>query len=510
MASSFLSDVLTTSKLTPQSIEISQQTINNATSKIISNDFIKKTFSSRTNQSQKFSIKQLIDKSLLKLNSADVELNLRKAKLREAKRLKKQLEAKLSTIAESIEGLNPFEDMEQNPKLNLQNSRVRQEFFNVEKKKSEENTKVVHNYFLEQQKRAKKIKKHIQELEKMIDEDKKAKQVQEEEIKRKKEEQYQSELERMQQKKLQRQRELEEIQKRKQEFEEIKKQKPLFVKIEEKFKSDIEMPELEKRKAELAKKRMLYQPIRQDQLSEHAKWYESLKQEQAQKTEKEITAKKLDFKVRSNSNLSTTWSVKIIEQEKQQKEAQNLANLERLKMIEKKTRYAEIVKEMFSPTIDKFKQQELQERIDKIKNPIPKRAAKTLENTVEENRPEPEKKKKPFKKAKKVSTPPAEPEKEVKVVDYLGERRKQREEYEKEHPQEDLDLNFNWENELQDAPVQEKIKKIKQKELLIEKKIKADLSNPTSVKALQQSASVDNFLIGSIKAKLQVLDTMAE
>jgi len=36
-------------------------------------------------------------------------------------------------------------------------------------------------------------------------------------------------------------------------------------------------------------------------------------------------------------------------------------------MIEKKTHYAELVKEMFSPTIDKFKQQELVERIEKSK-----------------------------------------------------------------------------------------------------------------------------------------------
>jgi len=44
-------------------------------------------------------------------------------------------------------------------------------------------------------------------------------------------------------------------------FEEVKKKKPLHVRLEEKFKSDFEMPELEKRKAELAKKRMLHQPI---------------------------------------------------------------------------------------------------------------------------------------------------------------------------------------------------------------------------------------------------------
>jgi len=51
------------------------------------------------------------------------------------------------------------------------------------------------------------------------------------------------------------------------------------VKLEEKFRNDVEMPELEKRKAELAKKRMLHQPIRTEQFAEHARWYETLKQE---------------------------------------------------------------------------------------------------------------------------------------------------------------------------------------------------------------------------------------
>jgi len=93
-------------------------------------------------------------------------------------------------------------------------------------------------------------------------------------------------------------------------------------------------------------------------------------------------------------------------------------------------------------------------------------------------------------------------------VDYLGERRKVREQYEKENP---IDLEIDWEAEINSqSTIQEKVKRIKQKEIMIEKKAKmAEMMNPTNVKGLQQSASVDNFLISSIKAKLQVLDNLA-
>jgi len=41
-----------------------------------------------------------------------------------------------------------------------------------------------------------------------------------------------------------------------------------------------------------------------------------------------------------------------------------------LKLIEKRARYGELVKEMFAPSIDRFKQKELELRKEKLKHPV--------------------------------------------------------------------------------------------------------------------------------------------
>ena len=92
--------------------------------------------------------------------------------MREAKRFKKDLEAKLGHIKESIDTLNSIEEMPLRTKPNLLDREVRHEYYEEEKTKAQEMEKKSKDYYLEQKKRKDKIKKHIQELEKVIQEEK--------------------------------------------------------------------------------------------------------------------------------------------------------------------------------------------------------------------------------------------------------------------------------------------------------------------------------------------------
>ena len=56
-----------------------------------------------------------------------------------------------------------------------------------------------------------------------------------------------------------------------------KKKKPLFRQIEENYITDIEMPRLEMRKAELAKIRIMHTHLNEEQLKQHQKWYSEMK-----------------------------------------------------------------------------------------------------------------------------------------------------------------------------------------------------------------------------------------
>ena len=64
------------------------------------------------------------------------------------------------------------------------------------------------------------------------------------------------------------------------------------------------MPELEKRKSELSKKRLM-NSISTKQLQEHAKWYENIKQDNLRKSQNEQKTKSIDRKIQSSDSTFT-------------------------------------------------------------------------------------------------------------------------------------------------------------------------------------------------------------
>ena len=86
--------------------------------------------------------------------------------------------------------------------------------------------------------------------------------------------------------------------------------RPLYKLLEDNFVYNVEMPELERRKRELQRKREFYKPISLQELVKHAKKVENLKEELKEKRKKDAKMKNFEEKIHS---VSCNWKSKFIE-----------------------------------------------------------------------------------------------------------------------------------------------------------------------------------------------------
>ncbi|OMJ72603.1 hypothetical protein SteCoe_28901 [Stentor coeruleus] len=455
------------------------------------------------------SLQELIDEYLVKLNAGDVDLNLRRAKLREAKRKKRELEAKLMSVTESIDNLGTINETPNKIKINLQDSQIRHEYFEEEKQKAKQQEKKAIEYYQEQKRRKEKLQKHLVEIEQEIKQERNLKQEQKKKQAKEKRKEYKKNLKKMHEKAEMRKKELEEQKSYDVTLKKIKAEKPLFVKLSEQYWKDIEMPELEKRKAELMKKRMM-NSISQKQIIDHAKWYDTIKTDHKKKFEQDYKSKSIDRKIQSSDSAFNFWKNKLLEEEKHLREEQRRMQEERLRMIEKKTTYAKLVKQMYLPTIDEEKRKELEKRKEKLLEGQ-KILKKDPEKSDEKNEWVPHKfKPNPL-------APKEKPKREVKSVDYLEYQRKIREDAEKERMDagvEDDMMKYDFNEQFEGLSDSEKIKMLKKKSKKIEKVIKkkeiAMINNEGTVKGFKYSDDINDMLLSSIKAKLAILEKTKE
>ena len=363
---------------------------------------------------QRSSLKPLIEKLFEEFSAADVEENLRKARVNDIKREKALLEAKLDHINQSIEKID-FPDDSKYSKPNLQIEKFRREYYEELKKKSDENSKKTREYYQEQKKRQKKTENHLENLEEKLMEEKLIKLSILKESERKFDEAYKLELRKMHENTKKRKRELDESKSRRYEFLQIIREKPLFQKMEEKFMQDFEIKELEKRKAELAKKRLNYLPLNKQDLLEHIKRHDTLIKEK----EKLGNISIFD----DNKNYQTKFTAEILKQDKQKKIEEEKLQKEKIKRLEDRISYGESVREMYSPTVDKFKQMELALRLEKLKNPVIKKKLSYERNTAAQSDTEIKRK-----LHKKIPKELIKERNMSKPIDYLAERRKMRKE----------------------------------------------------------------------------------
>lgn len=437
-------------------------------------------------------LRPLIEKLTEKNTLGDVEKTLKKARLAEIKKEKVMLEAKLNQVTTSLHMAEAAEENRIRP--NLQIEKFRREYFEEEKKKAEEIAKKTKEYYQEQKKRQHKAEKNLQKIAEKAEEEKRLESKKIEQEKKKIKEDYKKELRKMMRNSKQRKKDLLDVVNNRQELIEVINEKPLYQKMEEKYINDFEIKELEKRKAELAKKRLNFQPLNKQELLAHIRKHDALMREK----EKSSNVSFIDETLPNHSK----FIEEVMRQDRVQKQKAEEIKKSKHRQLENRISYAENVREMFTPTIDRFKQLELALRLEKLKNPAIRKKINYEASTAQSDS---ELKKKKI--VKRLENEKGKERGKSKPIDYLAERRKQRKEqgFIGEFSDED------WEEiEKNEEVGEEDLKRFKKKADLLEKKAKkAELSltlgSPEQIQNIEYVEKVNSMLVSSIKAKLAVL-----
>ncbi|OMJ81567.1 hypothetical protein SteCoe_3997 [Stentor coeruleus] len=311
---------------------------------------------------------------------------------------------------------------------------------------------------------------------------------------------------------------------RKRHIEEVKQEtakrsvssKPLYMQMEDAYKQQVLMPQLEQHKAELAKKRILYQPLDREEFKDHIKKHEEIRREQEYRRKKEFKQKILEAEVNSASfNLQSKFTLAILEEERNKKDELEKIKEEKQVHINKRLQYARLVKEMFPPVINEskkfipeseLKSKKTHKRAYSNENSRDKSIEKKKISVVDYKSeigivPKRQWKKNPL-------VPEPKQAKEKVIVDYLADKRKER-----ENPPTDVkNLHIELEKELLDENFDKaKAQKIKQKADRVDKVAKQQerliesLKND-GVKGIEVGDQVNDMIISSIRAKLALLD----
>ena len=441
----------------------------------------------------------------MKVNTTNIDYNIRKAKLKEAERKRQELQSKLENITESINNLKETEQISIAKKVNLMDKEARKDFYENEKKKTEEIAGKIKK-FTEQQKQFQvALDKQIDKINKQAQKKKEEDEYQAKYLVFLRDERIKEEREKMKQKKIQRDQEIENLKKAKSETNLYLKQIPLFLKVKQKFETDIEMPELERRKEELKRKRELFSPITQEKFKEHLVWYSSLKENYSYNQKKMILDKKIEDRVKETTAIGTTWNTRAIEEEKMIKEEINRKNQIKVQMIEKRNQYADLVQEMYKPALDANyksprknspgKYNELKEKV-KVKKET-KSDGENIDNW------------KPKKIKPNTMIPPPKFVKESKPVNYLEEKRRMRENQKQSKSPIDkiarLLESSSVSGNLTNKDIDDAMKKAMKLEQMARKKALLIENTPDSIISMKEAESVDSLLLGSIRTKLAIL-----
>ena len=121
------------------------------------------------------------------------------------------------------------------------------------------------------------------------------------------------------------------------------------------------MPELEKRKADLAAKREGYSSIDHAEINNHGQRYMETLKERERRRRKQLDQRNMDTNLNAAANhYASKFTYDVLGREKQQKEQEEVKSNARRVLKAKQERYAQIVREMFIPTVDQVKVMELQ------------------------------------------------------------------------------------------------------------------------------------------------------
>eukprot|EP00357_Protocruzia_adherens_P032484 CAMPEP_0115025222 /NCGR_PEP_ID=MMETSP0216-20121206/33837_1 /TAXON_ID=223996 /ORGANISM="Protocruzia adherens, Strain Boccale" /LENGTH=583 /DNA_ID=CAMNT_0002399695 /DNA_START=27 /DNA_END=1778 /DNA_ORIENTATION=+ len=505
---------------------------------------------------------------------ADIEKTIRDNKLREAERNRKELEERLNFLNSNIEALTSL-NTGASPQVHgktvdpVTRAPAKLTKEEEEKKKKEAQLRIK-KYNKDRAEKEKRDQEKRLEAERKMQRDmeRRDKELKEKEEKLKEEKvrkmmEHQDRLKKMREERERLGESSKEV------YKKSKQDKPLFMKIEERFQKQVAMPELEKRKKEISTKRDLYKPLNRGDLDSHERKVAEearLKEEQLRR-EREERYEAWQAHQKANKMSESVFMRDMLDREKHNKEVLEQKDIERKELVDKKKKYAEVVKELHAPKIDKTKQLEMQYNIEKLKNPVKKKIYKHPnagdESGMNVSQPlngrsnyrprrnrsanqdgdssEPSRhsmsvahsrdniqfKKKRTKRATHASMDlntqggggddEDREKKDKKVVDYLKDMRVKREEKKKYFRVKST--SYSWEEDMQSDNVSktEKLDKVKTKAQKIEEhakkqekllKLMSDDKDGLDERNLDAGEQISDMYIESIKAKLAILGEM--
>ena len=377
-------------------------------------------------------------------------------------------------------------------------SQIREENVNEFKQKEEETKGFVKKLKKEQKMREMRLKEREEEERMKLEEELRGRERERQELLLRQEEEKIHRVKELKEKSKKRKEETRDlIELGNQEYKKVISSKPFHEKIEEKYIAKVVMPELERHKLELAKKREMLQPINRSAILEHARRHDQIMEEHD--LQKRNVSQEPSYDA---SKLRTKYTIAYIEDEKKRKHEMGHEALEKKSLVEKKKQYAELVLEMYQPTVDPAKQLELKLIKEKLENSsvqiMKKRSAKSLSAKEGLSDGETNIMKKKWKKNKMVPEPPKK--REPVKIDWLADKRKDRE----THPLDEVPEQTVWESSMDEALIKSKVKKLENE--VRKQEIKLEVANPTNIKGIETTEHVNNMLINSIKGKLAILE----
>jgi hypothetical protein len=377
-------------------------------------------------------------------------------------------------------------------------SKIREENYMDFKQKEEETKDFIKKLKKEQKERERRQKEREEEEKKKLLEEQRAIEKQKKEMILIQEQEKLKRVSELKDKSKKRKHEIQElIELGNQEYKKVLSSKPLHEKIEEKYFSKVLMPELERHKIELAKKREMLQPINRSAILEHAKKHDQVIEEHEQQRRNGSQETNYDA-----ARLRSKYTIAYIEDLKKRKQEIEKESLDKKSLIEKKKQYAELVLEIHQPTVDPAKKLELEIIKENLKNSsvkmIKKRSAKSL--SAQDGLSDGEKKKLTRKILKKNPMVPEPKKKEPpKIVDWLQEQRKNRGNQDSKPVYDD----YKWDGSLSEEKIKSKVK-VLEKEIR-KNELQLEISNPTNLRGIEKTEQVSDMLINTIKGKLAIL-----
>jgi hypothetical protein len=294
-------------------------------------------------------------------------------KLREGLETKEGLEARLQSQMPNVSGVSDRKAAEQgNKEPSMMTEKERQKWKEEWQKKADEAANFAEKMRQEQKERKRREGEKQKLLLDKLETEQQTKQREAEERAKADEERRKTEAE---QKKEEFERKRQErLQLIKLANEKVPKKTYLYQKMNDQYVSEMLMPELEKRKQQIAQKRNIYKPIHRTELQEHERRFDEAIQKSEEERRREREKARMDSEdyLRKAQEYQTVFTENVIKHDQESKNRMLQQRAQLKEAYAKKMTYAKIVKESCPPKVSELKALELKKCIEGLKH-VPKK-----------------------------------------------------------------------------------------------------------------------------------------